>query len=115
MRRHRYGPPPVLDPDFDDLTTGSVPDAKAPQVQPAMRHTDAFFSYVFQQRGPIAMGKSNGGPFKTERVPLSPAEQASRIRRLARQIQHGVMKKDLISQGFKATEIEMAEAMIGRK
>jgi hypothetical protein len=48
-------------------------------------------------------------------VPLSPAEQASRIRRLARQIQHGVMKKDLISQGFKATEIEMAEAMIGRK
>jgi hypothetical protein len=65
MRRHRYGPPPVLDPDFDDLATRSVRDAKPTQAQPPMRHTDAFFSYVFQQRGPIAMGKSNGGRFST--------------------------------------------------
>jgi hypothetical protein len=116
MHRHRYGPPPVLDPDFDDLATRSVRDAKAPQVQPSiMHHTDAFFSFVIQKRGPIAMGKSNGGPFKSERVTLSPAEQANRIRRLARQMQHGVMQKDLLSQGFKATEIEKAKAMIGKK
>jgi hypothetical protein len=116
MHRHRYGPPPVLDPDFDDLATGSVRDAKAPPAQPTiMHHTDAFFSFVFQKRGPIAMGKSNGGPFKSERVPMSPAEQNARIRRAARQMQHGVMQKDLLSQGFKATEIEKAKAMIGKK
>jgi hypothetical protein len=80
-----------------------------------MHHTKAFFAHIVQQRGPIAMGKSNGGPFKSERVPLSPAEQAARIRRLARQMQHGVMQKDLLSQGFKATEIELAKAMIGKK
>jgi hypothetical protein len=34
---------------------------------------------------------------------------------LARQMQHGVMQKDLLSQGFKATEIEKAKAMIGKK
>jgi hypothetical protein len=115
MHRHRYGPPPVLDPDFDDLATRSVSDAKPTQAQPTMHHTDAFFSFVIQKRGPIAMGKSNGGPFKSERVPLSPAEQANRIRRAARALQHGVMQKDLLSQGFKATEIERAKAMIGKK
>jgi hypothetical protein len=116
MHRHRYGPPPVLDPDFDDLATGSVRDAKAPQVQPAiMHHTDAFFSFVIQKRGPIAMGKSNGGPFKSEKVPMSPAEQANRIRRLARQMQHGVMQKDLLSQGFTLADIKQAAQMIGKK
>jgi hypothetical protein len=113
MHRHRYGPPPVLDPDFDDLATRSVRDAKPTQAQPTMHHTDAFFSFVIQKRGPIAMGKSNG--VKGERVPMSPAEQAARIRRLARQMQHGVMQKDLLSQGFKATEIEKAKAMIWKK
>lgn len=115
MHRHRYGPPPVLDPDFDELATRSVPDARPTQAQPTMRHTDAFFSLIIQKRGPIAMGKKNGGPIKSERVPMSPAEQASRIRRAARQLQHGVQQKDLISQGFKAAEIERAKAMIGKK
>jgi hypothetical protein len=60
------------------------------------------------------MGK-NHGAVKSERVPMSPAEQANRLRRAAKQLQHGVMQKDLISQGFKATEIEKAKAMIGKK
>jgi hypothetical protein len=59
--------------------------------------------------------KNNGGPVKSERVPMSPAEQANRLRRAAKQLQHGVLQKDLISQGFKATEIEKAKAMIGKK
>jgi hypothetical protein len=59
--------------------------------------------------------KHNGGPFKSERVPLPEAEQANRLRRAAKQLQHGVLQKDLISQGFKATEIEKAKAMIGKK
>jgi hypothetical protein len=59
--------------------------------------------------------KQNGGPFRSERVPMSPSEQANRIRRAARQLQHGVLQQDLISQGFKATEIERAKAMIGKK
>jgi hypothetical protein len=80
-----------------------------------MIHTKAFFAHIVQSRGPIAMGKSNGGPFKSERVPMSPAEQNARIRRAARQLQHGVLQQDLISQGFKATEIEKAKAMIGKK
>jgi hypothetical protein len=114
MHRHRYGPPPVLDPDFDDLATGSVRDAKAPQVQPGiMHHTDAFFSFVIQKRGPIAMGKSNG--VKGERVPMSPAEQNARIRRAARALQQGAMQQDLITRGFKAAEIKQAQAMIGKK
>jgi hypothetical protein len=81
----------------------------------AMIHTKAFFAHIVQSRGPIAMGKNSSGPVKSERVPMSPSEQANRIRRAARQLQHGVMKKDLISQGFKAAEIEMAEAMVGGK
>jgi hypothetical protein len=78
-----------------------------------MHHTKAFFAHIVQSRGPIAMGKSNG--VKGERVPMSPAEQANRIRRAARALQQGVLQQDLIMRGFKATDIEKAKAMIGKK
>lgn len=52
---------------------------------------------------------------KTERVQMSPAEQASRIRRAARAMQQGTLQADLISRGFKIGEIEKAKAMIGKK
>lgn len=61
------------------------------------------------------MGKKNGGPVKTERVQMSPAEQANRIRRAARALQQGVMQQDLIARGFKPPEIKQALAMIGKK
>jgi len=78
-----------------------------------MIHTKAFFAHIVQSRGPIAMGKSNG--VKGERVPMSPAEQNSRIRRAARALQQGAMQQDLIARGFKAAEIKQAVQMIGKK
>ncbi len=57
----------------------------------------------------------NGGPVKSERVPMSPAEQNARIRRAARALQQGAMQQDLIARGFKAAEIKQAQAMIGKK
>lgn len=59
--------------------------------------------------------KKNGGPVKAERVHMSPAEQANRIRRAARALQQGVMQQDLIARGFKPPEIKQAQAMIGKK
>lgn len=61
------------------------------------------------------MGKKNGCPVKGERVPMSPAEQAARVRRAARALQQGVLQSDLISRGFKIAEIKQAQAMIGKK
>ena len=78
-------------------------------------YTRPFFAHIIKERGPIAMGKNNGGPTKSERVPLSPSEQANRIRRAARAIQQGAEIKDLIARGFKAKEIADARAMIGKK
>ena len=59
--------------------------------------------------------KNNGGPVKSERVPMSPAEQNARIRRAARALQQGAMQQDLIARGFKAAEIKQAVQMIGKK
>lgn len=78
-------------------------------------YTRAFFDHIVQTRGPIAMGKNSGGPVKSERVPMSPAEQSARIRRAARAMQQGTLQSDLISRGFKVAEIEKAKAMIGKK
>ena len=78
-------------------------------------YTRPFFAHIVQSRGPIAMGKNNGGPVKSERVPMSPAEQNARIRRAARALQQGAMQQDLIARGFKAAEIKQAQAMIGKK
>jgi phosphopantetheinyl transferase len=80
-----------------------------------MIHTKAFFAHIVQSRGPIAMGKNSSGPVKSERVPMSPSEQANRIRRAARALQQGVMQQDLIMRGFKAAEIKQAAQMIGKK
>jgi hypothetical protein len=77
-----------------------------------MHYTKAFFSYVFQQRGPIAMGKkSNGGPVKSERVPMSPTEADDRLRRIQRAIRHGVEYADLVER-FGEKDLAKARRMM---
>jgi hypothetical protein len=81
-----------------------------------MHHTEAFFSYVFQQRGPIAMGKKNNG-VKGEREPMPEDEQKRRIERAVTAIKAGCGWDVLVERGFKPPEIKKAQvqAMIGKK
>jgi hypothetical protein len=76
-----------------------------------MIHTKAFFAHIVQQRGPIAMGKSNGGPVKSERVPMSPTEADDRLRRIQRAIRHGVEYADLVER-FGEKDLAKARRMM---
>lgn len=52
---------------------------------------------------------------RSERVRLSPADSASKIRRCARAIEQGVTKKMLRGRGFSELEIEKARALLGKQ
>lgn len=49
------------------------------------------------------------------KLPLSPLEEAARIRRAARALQDRVQIDDLRRRGFTISEIDKARAMLGKR
>ena len=49
------------------------------------------------------------------KIPLSPSEEAARIRRAARALKDKVQLKDLMRRGFTSTEIDKARRLLESK